>query len=100
MRDVSSPPEQLSFLFRAVVALAAVFCMTIFAMVAAMVSDSGSPVVRFLNDHGGTIIAIEVAAILIVAIGAMFADRWKTLREMRETGESDQLHPPDAYPSA
>lgn len=87
---MSKPQEEISLLFRAVIALAALFCITIFAMVAAMVGDNGSPVVRFLNDHGGTIIVVEVIATLAVCFLAMAADRIKTLRSEREQENKPQ----------
>jgi membrane protein DedA with SNARE-associated domain len=87
---VSGPPEKVSFLFRAAAVLAAIFCITIFAMVAAMLGDEASPPVRFLNNHGGTLIAVEVAATLLVAVIAMGADRIKTLRNLREQEVDDR----------
>jgi hypothetical protein len=83
------PPEKISLLFRAVIVLAAIFCITIFAMVAALMGDGGSPAMRFLNEHGGTLIAVEVVATLFVILGAMFADRWKTLRAARQEDEQN-----------
>lgn len=87
---MSGPPEKVSFLFRAAAVLAAIFCITIFAMVAAMLGDEASPAVRFLNNHGGTLIVVEVAATLLVAVIAMGADRIKTLRKLREEEELDR----------
>lgn len=85
------PTEKASFLFRAAAALAAVFCITIFALVAAMMSDGRAPLFRLLNDHGGTIILIEVVATLSVAFLAMAADRIKTLRALREQEQNNPL---------
>ncbi|MGE3314837.1 MAG: hypothetical protein AB7O26_06930 [Planctomycetaceae bacterium] len=86
---MSGPPEKVSFLFRAAAVLAAIFCITIFAMVAAMLGDEASPPVRFLNNHGGTLIIVEVAATLLVAVVAMANDRMRTLRNLREQAERD-----------
>jgi len=79
---MSNPPTGVNVLFRMTAALAAVFVVTILALVMAMIGEP-SPVANFLNDHGGAIVAVEVAATLLCALAAMTADRRQTLKEQR-----------------
>ncbi len=84
--DPKTPaPERANILFRASAVLAAIFCVTVLALIAAMGGGGGSPVAKFLNENGGTIISVEVAATLFCAVGAMTLDRRRTLRAGEHT---------------
>ncbi len=78
-------PRPVSVWFRLTAVAAAAFVITILGMLAAVFTDSpDAPVARFLNRHGGTLIAVEAALTLIFGFWAMAFDRRQTLREMRE----------------
>jgi hypothetical protein len=77
---MAATPEKINVLFRAAAVLAAVFAVTVLALVVSAAGGGGSPVAKFLNEHSGEIIAVEVAATLFCALGAMTIDRWRTLR--------------------
>jgi glucan phosphoethanolaminetransferase (alkaline phosphatase superfamily) len=92
---MSEQRDPLHPLFRLAALSAAIFIFTIFAMVATVFSDEESPMSRFLNAHAGTLIAVEAAATVLLAILAMTADRRRTLRQMMDNeGIQTQITPP------
>ena len=76
-------PAPVSLFFRLVIGAAALFIVTVLAIVAAVFSDPSAPAVQFLDQHGGTILEIEVIATLLIGFLALAIDRWQTLRTMR-----------------
>ncbi len=77
-------PKPLSILFRMVIIACGVFVITIFALVASLFSDSNSPLIGFLNLHGGTVITCEVFAIILLSLIALKFDRSPVLRNLDE----------------
>ncbi len=73
---MSDDPQRPNLFFRLVIVAGCVFLVTIFALVATIFGDPESPVARFLNKHGGTLIAAEVAATLLLGLLAMAVDRF------------------------
>ncbi len=59
------------------------FVITILAMVAMLVGDPNMPLNLWFNDHGATVMIVEVVAIGILGLSAMIADRYETLRELK-----------------
>lgn len=78
---MSDQPEPINFFFRLVVFASALFVITIFALVATIFSDPDVPAVQFLNEYGGTLIAGEVVATLLIGFLAMAVDRRQILRK-------------------
>jgi len=79
--EMSDQPEPINFFFRLVVFASALFVITIFALVATIFSDPDVPAVQFLNEYGGTLIAGEVIATLLIGFLAMAVDRRQILRK-------------------
>ncbi len=75
--------QRPNIFFRLALATGAVFVVTVLALTAAIFSDARSPMARLLDDYGGEIIAVEVAATLIFAFWAMALDRRRQLRADR-----------------
>lgn len=69
--------------FLLVALFSAAFVVTILALVAAMLGDPAAPVNRWLDQHGGTLIAAEVAAILATGLLALAIDRRQTIRRLQ-----------------
>lgn len=79
--DSDPPPvADLNFFFRLAVVAAAVFIITILALVAALFGNQQAPAAKLINAYGGVLIAGEVAVVLLVAFLAMALDRIRTLR--------------------
>ena len=66
------------------------FIVTILAMVAMLLGDPNAPVNVWFNNHGATVMAVEVLAIGAFGLSAMAADRRETLREQGKK----QTNPP------
>jgi hypothetical protein len=75
--------QRPNIFFRLALATGAVFVVTVLALTAAIFSDHRAPMARLLDDYGGEIIAVEVAATLIFAFWAMALDRRRQLRADR-----------------
>jgi hypothetical protein len=69
------PPAPMGFFFRAAIVVGAVFVVTILALVAVVFGDPQAPPVRFLNAHGGRLVAAEVVLLLAAVLAAMIQDR-------------------------
>ena len=69
---------------------AAVFVMTILAMVAVIFSDPNAPVAKFFNANAGRLIAAEVVVTLVVGLLALIVDRLQTRRKSQaeQSGET------------
>ncbi len=89
MSDQTKPTDQpppLSFLFRLVIVACGLFVVTIFALVASLLSDSNSSMINFLNRHGSTLIGCEVVGIILLSVIALKFDRSPILRNMKQYG--------------
>jgi len=73
------------------------FVMTIFAMAAMLAGDPDAPVNLWFNLHGARLLIIEVIAIGVSALGAMFADRNETLREQIRSSDPEKTTPPASH---
>ncbi|MCH7988895.1 MAG: hypothetical protein IID46_07050 [Planctomycetes bacterium] len=80
-------PQRTNPFFRLVIPACTVFIVTIFAMVAVPFGNPNAPPARFLDEYAGTLIAYEVAAILVLGLSALFLDRRQSLRN-----DHDQKH--------
>jgi hypothetical protein len=67
--------------FQLAVAAGVLFILTVFALTAMIFSNPRAPLSKFLDDHGETLIAVEVAATLAFGFCAMALDRRQTLRQ-------------------
>jgi hypothetical protein len=63
-----------SLLFRCAGALAAIFVITVFVMIAALFSDQKLPINLWLNEYGLWLLAGEVGLLLVVSFLAMMTD--------------------------
>lgn len=81
---MSDSSSQSNVFFSLVVIASGTFVVTVLAMVATLFSDPAAPVTQFFNEHGGTLIAVEVVAILLLGGLAMMIDRWQTLRKLKQ----------------
>ncbi len=72
---MSETPQRINVFFRLTVAVSVVFIVTIFAIVAAAFVRGNSPLTQFLQEHGGSLIAAEVAAALFLGLLALIVDQ-------------------------
>jgi hypothetical protein len=83
--------QRPNIFFRLSLASGALFVVNVLALTATIFSDPRAPSARFLENHGGTLIAVEVAATLIFAFWAMALDRrQQLLRDARAAAEDKQ----------
>ena len=71
----------MNVFFRLTAFCAAVFVITIFALVAIVFSDPQAPPVQFLNEHGGKLLVYEMIATIILGVLAMAIDRLQIVRD-------------------
>ena len=91
---MSDPSDRPNVFFPLVTVAAGAFTVTVFALTATVLGGSESPLARFLDQHAGTLLAAEVAAILVFGFCAMAVDRIRTRRN--PTQRQDAGSPPDA----
>lgn len=68
--------------FYPVIILSAIFCVSIFIVIAATFGDRNLPVNKWVNKNANWILIVETILLVIAAIGAMTADRIRTLRRI------------------
>lgn len=76
-------------LFRLTAFAATGFVITILAMVAMLLGDPFSPANAWFNQHGATLLMLEVVAIVFLGVAAMTADRRETLRSRPAVASAD-----------
>ena len=91
---MSPIPQRSNPFFRLVIPACTVFIVTIFAMVAVPFGNPDAPPARFLDEYGGTLIAYEVPAILVLGLCALFLDRRQTLRKDHDEKHDER---PDSH---
>ena len=84
----TEPPPPTSRLFRLTAIAGIVFVVTILALIATIFGDSHSPAATWLNRHAGTLMAVELAALLSLGFAAMAQDQQQTRRSRDEAGPS------------
>ena len=89
---MSETPQRVNVFFRLTVAACAVFILTIFAMIASAFSTAQSALTQILNEHGGSLIAAEVVAALVLGLVALIVDRRAIVRQL---GAEEMVHEPD-----
>ncbi len=67
-------------LFQLTAAATTVFVISVLAMVATLFGDPVAPVNLWINQHMGTVLLIEIAAIAVFGFAAMAWDQWTTPR--------------------
>jgi len=77
------PGSKAGFLFKLIVPFAAVFIVTILAMIAIVFSDPRAPIARFLDRHGNILLTVEFVAVIVVTLAAMILDRLQILADLR-----------------
>ncbi len=73
-------------LFMLTAAATTAFVITILAMVAMLLGDPDAPVNVWFNNHGATVMTVEVIAIAGFGLSAMIADS----REMRQKQQKEK----------
>lgn len=68
-------------LFHLAAGATTVFIITVLALVATLFADPKAPVNIWLNNHGGTLLGVEVVAIAIFGVAAMARDQAQQRRE-------------------
>ncbi len=76
-------------LFRLTAATTTAFVITILAMVAMLLGDPEAPINLWFNRYGATVMAVQVAGIVMFGLAAMTADRRETLRAQTSTPVTD-----------
>lgn len=67
---------------------AALFVVTILALVASVFGDARAPLAGLLNEYGGVLMSGEVAATLLTGFLALFVDRRQTLRSQNDSSKT------------
>lgn len=67
------------------------FIVTILAMVAMLMGDPLAPVNVWFNQHGATIMTVEVVAIGVLGMSAMIVDRRETLQELAQASPGSSI---------
>lgn len=68
-------------LFRLLIPAGGLFVITVLSLVMLPFSSTEAPLARFLDARGGLLIVLEVAALGVIGLGALVADRVATLSE-------------------
>ena len=68
---------------------AALFIITILALVASVFGDPHAPLAKLFDRYAGRLIAIEVAATLVIGFLALAVDRRQTLRGLAKSARSE-----------
>lgn len=80
----TDPPKRASLLFRLAAFAGIAFVITILALIATVFGDPRSPAAMWFNRNAGTLLAVEVAAILLLGFAAMAQDRQQALHAQDE----------------
>lgn len=96
--EPSNRSSPTSLLFRLTAIAAAVFIVTILALVSLVFGDTQSPAARWLHRHAGGLIATEVIAVLVLGFAAMADDRKKTLCHQK-SGDSLETPRNERHPA-
>jgi len=70
-------------IFYPVAFVGAIFCMSIFVIIAATFGDADNPVNEWVNKNATQILLWETLLLVTVSIGAMTYDRVRTVRRMQ-----------------
>lgn len=70
-----SPSSYISLWFRAAAATTALFVLTIFICIAAVLGDENAPVARWLDRFGSLLLLVELIAIAVTTVVALLLDR-------------------------
>jgi uncharacterized membrane protein YccC len=101
---MSQTKDRARPLFYLAASAVGLFIITVFALVATVFGEPGTPVSHFLNEYGGTLIGWEAAAACLLGVLAMTVDRRQTLRRLREAENAelstDKAVPPIASPDS
>lgn len=76
-------------LFQLTALAATGFVITILSTVAMVLGDPAAPINVWFNQHGTTVLMTEVAAVVLLGLAAMTADRRETLRPKPPTEATD-----------
>lgn len=68
--------------FYPVIVLAALFCVTIFMVIAATFGDPANPANRWMNANANSLLIGESILLVVAAVAAMTIDRVRTLRQL------------------
>jgi uncharacterized membrane protein YhaH (DUF805 family) len=79
-----------------VVAVAAMFCVTILAYLVSGLGRPSSPLNRFFVQYGFVLVCVEAAAIVVAGVLALAVDRRQTVRRLRDSAAqrhaAERLH--------
>lgn len=91
-RDKDSPPDRpqrASLWFQLTALSAAVFLLTVFALVATAFGDQTRGAAKWFNTNASQLIALEVVVTLALGFVAMAHDRRQAVRDSKQ-GRSDE----------
>ena len=74
--------SQILFMLTAVATTT--FVITILAMVAMLLGDPDAPINVWFNNHGATVMTVEVIAIAVFGFTAMIADSRETAQKQQQ----------------
>lgn len=77
-------------IFYPVAFVGAIFCMSIFVIIAATFGDAGNPVNDWVNKNAIPILLWETLLLVTVSIGAMTYDRVRTMRRMQTMNDASE----------
>lgn len=70
--------------FYPVIVLAAIFCISIFIVIAATFGDPNIPLNKLINRHANSVLIVETVLLTLTTLGAMTVDRLRTLRKLAQ----------------
>ena len=76
-------------LFQLTALAATGFVITILSTVAMLLGDPAAPANVWFNQHGTTVLMTEVAAVVLLGLAAMTADRRETLHAKRQSDQKN-----------
>ncbi|TWT49899.1 hypothetical protein KOR42_38510 [Thalassoglobus neptunius] len=77
--------------FYPVIVVSAIFCISIFIVIAATFGDQLNPANRWINRNANSVLIIETVVLVIVTLGAMTIDRVRTLKKLSQTKSSSPV---------
>lgn len=87
-KDTPQDVRRERMIFYPVIFLSAIFCVSIFIVIAATFGDQNIPANHWVNRNANWVLITETVLLMIAAIGAMTIDRIRTLRRLARENEN------------
>ncbi len=93
-KDDSQDARRDRMTFYPLIVMGAIFCISIFIVIATAFGDPDHPLNRWVNQNANLMLITETVLLVTLSVGAMTVDRQRTLRALakeqkNESGVSD-----------